>query len=72
MGKAADPIGLDGCNMFGAILEVLGWVEFLLVILDLEPSSLLLRRVNGILRELIQQKKSDGKSNFAIRKAIYL
>ena len=54
MRKAADPIGLDSGDVLGTILEVLGRVEILLVVVDLEATGflLLLGRVGGILSSL--------------------
>ncbi len=66
MRKAADPIRLDGRDVLGTVLEVLGWVDLLFIVLDLETSSLLLGRVGSILGGLKQRQqqqiiRQDGK-----------
>lgn len=61
MRKAADPIGFDGSDVLGAILEVLGGIDLLVVVLDLEASGLLFRRVSSIFSSLAHTKTHTPK-----------
>jgi hypothetical protein len=51
--EALDASGLDGRDVLGSVLEVLGGIDLLLVVLDLEAGGLLLGGISGILRCLL-------------------